>query len=338
MPPPIRHMFVIVLENKPFEETFGPNSPAPYLAHELAGKGVLLTNYYGIGHSSLDNYLALISGQAPNPDTQADCGTLLDFELSQPNLDANGQAIGGGCVYPTIVKTLPDQLEAVGFTWRGYMEDLGKDPKRDAQASCHIVVGALDHTNQATPGDQYADKHNPFIYFHSIIDNPARCDQHVVNLDALPKDLEKVETTPNFAFITPNSCHDGHDAPCKNGEQGGLVSADQFLRTWVPRIVASPAFQQDGLLVVTFDEGTDSTACCDERGLPGGPQPGKNGPGGGRIGAVLVSPFVTPGTISKVDYNHYSLLRSIEDFFRLPHLGYAGMPGLAPFGTDVFSR
>src|SRR5262249_59176454 len=82
----VRHVFIIVLENKPFDVTFGLNSPAPYLAHELPKKGVLLTNYYGIGHSSLDNYLAMISGQAPNPDTQADCATLVDFKLSPPHL------------------------------------------------------------------------------------------------------------------------------------------------------------------------------------------------------------------------------------------------------------
>src|SRR5262249_38695228 len=163
-------------------------------------------------------------------------------------------------------------------------------------------------------------KHNPFMYFHSIIDDQARCEQHVVNLDTLPKDLGQIDSTPNFSFITPNLCHDGHDAPCMNGEQGGLVSADQFLRTWAPRILASPAFQQDGLLVVTFDEGADSKACCDERGLPGGPPPGKDGPGGGRIGAVMVSPFITPDTKSGVDHNHYSMLRSIEDLFGLPHL------------------
>jgi hypothetical protein len=62
------------------------------------------------------------------------------------------------------------------------------------------------------------------------------------------------------------------------------------------------------------------------------------GPGGGRIGAVLISRFVKPGTVSNVPYNHYSLLRSIEDMFGLDHLGYAGQQGLKPFGADVFTR
>src|SRR3954470_15827583 len=71
--PPIRHVFVITLENKGFDETFGPTSPAPYLSQELPAQGQLLTQYHGIGHASLDNYIAMASGQAPNVITQADC-------------------------------------------------------------------------------------------------------------------------------------------------------------------------------------------------------------------------------------------------------------------------
>lgn len=335
--PPIRHVFVMVLENEPFEVTFNENSIAPYLAHELPQQGALLQNYYAIGHMSLDNYLAMISGQAPNKATQNDCGVFADFVRTRPGLDANGQAAGEGCVYPADVKTLPDQLEAAGFTWKGYMEDMGADPTREAAACAHAAIGARDVTNHATPDDQYADKHNPFIYFHSIIDDPARCAAHVVNLDALPQDLASVATTPNFAYITPNLCHDGHDAPCKNGEPGGLISADKFLREWVPKILASPAFKRDGLLVVTFDEGTTGDACCGEQPLPDGPSPGRFGPGGGRIGAVLLSPHIKPGTISVQDYNHYSFLRSVEDLFGLGHLGYAAAPQLHTFGTDVYT-
>ena len=79
-------------------------------------------------------------------------------------------------------------------------------------------------------------------------------------------------------------------------------------------------------------------ACCGERALPGARfQPGFNGPGGGRIGAVVLSPFVKPGTVSAVPYNHYSLLRTVEASFGLPALGYAAAPGLRAFGADVFT-
>ena len=89
--------------------------------------------------------------------------------------------------------------------------------------------------------------------------------------------------------------------------------------------------------MITFDEGTDAAACCGEQALPGGPAPGQFGPGGGRIGAVLLSPFIAPGTVSHTPYNHYSLLCSIEDFFGLAHLGYAAAPQLRTFGDDVFT-
>src|SRR2546423_11046640 len=71
--PPVKHVWVIVLENKGFNETFGPSSPATFLARDLPRAGQLLTQYYAIGHASLDNYVAMISGQAPNIETQADC-------------------------------------------------------------------------------------------------------------------------------------------------------------------------------------------------------------------------------------------------------------------------
>jgi hypothetical protein len=335
---PPRHVFLIVLENEPYQVTFGKRSPAPYLAHVLTKQGLLLTQYFGIGHYSLDNYIALVSGQAPNHDTQRDCSTYAPFQRSAPGLDANGQIHGNGCVYPADVRTLASQLQDAGFAWKGYMEDMGADPSREAATCGHVEIGEVDRTNHAGAGDEYADKHDPFVYFHSIIDDRANCSAHVVNLDQLPRDLATIATTPNFAFITPNLCHDGHDAPCRNGEPGGLVSADKFLREWVPMITSSPAFRQDGILIITFDEGTDASACCGETSPPGAPWPGVFGPGGGRIGAVVLSPFVEPASVSGVPYNHYSLLRSIEDWFGLPHLGYAGQRGLRPFGTDVFTR
>lgn len=342
--PPVRHVFILMLENQSFGVTFGKNSPAPYLSNTLAAQGALLDQYYGIGHFSLDNYLALISGQAPNAETQADCPIVSEFRLSQPDLDANGQALGLGCLYPPRVKTVSDQLEAAKLTWRGYMEDMGNDPARESATCGHMPPGAVERTGRATAKDKYAAKHDPFVYFHSVIDDQARCDTHVVNLGELSADLRKIETTPNYSFITPNLCNDGHDAHCVDGGPGGFQAIDAFLQKWVPQITSSPAFKKDGLLIITFDEsdsagGDASAACCGEQGLPGSAQlAGMNGPGGGRIGAVLLSPFIKPGTVSSVPYNHYSTLRYVEDTFGLPHLGYAGQPGLKVFGSDVFTR
>jgi hypothetical protein len=107
-------------------------------------------------------------------------------------------------------------------------------------------------------------------------------------------------------------------------------------------ITASPAFQKDGMLVITFDESdspqSDSSACCGEGPGPNSPLPGITGLGGGRVGALVLSPrFVAPGTWSDTPYNHYSLLASIEDLFGLPYLGYADAPGLPRFGLDVYN-
>jgi hypothetical protein len=218
------------------------------------------------------------------------------------------------------------------------MEGMGSDPAREADRCGHATIGSRDMTGRETVKDRYADKHDPFVYFHSVIDDAAYCGEHVVPLAELAVDLEKAATTPNYAFITPDLCHDGHNAPCRNGEPGGLVSADAFLRTWVPRITASPAFRKGGVLIITFDEGTDGTSCCGEQPLPGGPQPGQYGPGGGRIGAVVLSPFVKPGTVSDHPYNHYSTLRSVEQWFGLPYLGYAKSSSVPVFGKDVFNQ
>ena len=243
---------------------------------------------------------------------------------------------GKGCVYPADVPTVMSQLDGAGLTWRAYEDGMGVDPTRDNTVSgdCgHPVVGTADDTEggeSAAPFDEYATRHDPFVYFHYVIDNAAECDANVVPLSQLPTDLASAATTPNYVFITPNLCDDGHDSPCRDGvNPGGLTQADTFLNTWVPQITASPAFKQNGLLIITFDEASpsDASACCGEIPGPGEALPGGTGPGGGDVGAVLLSPCIKPGTVSTVPYNHYSMLRSVEDIFRLPRLGYAQLPG-----------
>src|SRR5215472_18328721 len=108
----IRHVFVIVLENEGFDVTFGPNSKAPFLSKTLTAQGVLLNQYFGTGHVSLDNYVAMISGQAATPETRNGCQVYADFV--QTGTTPDGPAIGNGCVYPASVKTLADQLTASG--------------------------------------------------------------------------------------------------------------------------------------------------------------------------------------------------------------------------------
>jgi hypothetical protein len=383
--PAIRHVFTIILENQAYSNTFGPVMPVPYLSKNVAAQGALLQNYYGTSHFSEGNYLTLISGQAVTTANQDDCTLVAPgigtkhVDIAVSGVSTFDQVTGIGCVYPSSTMTVADQLTAAGYTWRGYMEDMGNDPTREA-ATCGqpgAGIGAADNTtNEQVPPsynsggteavtDKYAARHNPFVYFHSLLDSGA-CAKNVepLNDKTLPVDLGSVATTPNYVFITPNLCDDGHDVPCKvPGSPKSYVYEDQFLQRWVPIIVRSPAFQKDGLLIVTFDESSpsplgattltvyDGTACCDEPSgpntqLPGAPPMGVafgatftgsvGNSGGGETGAVLLSPFIKPGTISAVPYNHYYTLHAIESYFGLKYLGYADYPGTSGFGSDVF--
>ncbi|MET3206633.1 MULTISPECIES: alkaline phosphatase family protein [unclassified Arthrobacter] len=312
------HVFVINLENKGYDQVWGTGSPAPYLARTLRQQGVLLSSYYGIAHHSLPNYLAQVSGQPPNRSTMQDCQTYSAFSPS--GTDSRGRLLGSGCVFPENVPTLAGQLTSAGRSWRGYMEDMSSPCQ-------HPMLGAADTHQNATAGDQYATRHNPFVYFRSITASPD-CTTHVVNLSALQQDLKTVDTTPNLSYITPNLCHDGHDNPCADGTSGGLGVADYWLRDQVPTVLASPAFQKDGMLVITFDE-TDG-------GTTGPPVGVTGGTGGGKVGALVISPFAPAGATSDRPYNHYSLLASIEDFFSLPRLAGAAEPGVNTFSADVY--
>jgi hypothetical protein len=144
---------------------------------------------------------------------------------------------------------------------------------------------------------------------------------------------------------------------------GGLVGADLWLKHWMPLILDSPAYRDGHMLViVTFDEGgvtvtgqSDVRSCCYEQAGPNTVAPGdifghattNTAPGGGQVGAVLLSNrFIRPGTDNTTgQYNHYSALRSYEDLLgldtggadRAGHIGFAGAPGLVPFGPDVFN-
>jgi len=351
--PPIGHVFTIVLENEEFARTFvAGQAEAPYLTRTLVPAGAFVPNYYGTGHSSLDNYIAMTSGQGPNPATQGDCHdpSTLGGDGSL-RFDADGQAVGTvGCTYPAQVQSIASQLDAAGLTWKGYMEDMDAEPGR-LRTTCrgpfteNTIEDPVPAGSPKSP-DDYKDKHNPFVYYHSTFDDLASCDRHDVPLTGFLDDLRAEATTPAYSFITPNQCDDGHDMPtCSDGSTGGPSRYDAFLQKYVPAILASPAYQHDGLLVILFDEGVTGLSCCGEKTGPeipsgsnnGGSYPGPLGTGGGQTGAVLLSPFIAPGTVTATAYNHYSYLRTMEDVFGLPHLGYAAADGLQPFGPDVFT-
>ena len=135
-------------------------------------------------------------------------------------------------------------------------------------------------------------------------------------------------------FITPDLCSDGHDTTCTdNARPGGYAGINAFLTKWVPMITSKPAYADGGLIITIFDEGSGGEAgfCCGEA-----LGPTQTVLGGGQTGAVLLSPYIAPGTVSNTPYNHYSMLASVEDIFGLGRLGDAA--GTTPFGSDVFTQ
>ena len=260
----VRHVWVIELENQGYAQSFGTPSADPYLATTLPRTGALLENYYAIGHSSAANYIAQVSGQAPDIATQIDCPLWTPFP-GQVIAGPYRQVLGEGCVYPAAVPTLGNQLSAAGRSWAAYLQDMGNDPGRDhtvatarGPACGHPATWAVDHTQKAEKGDQYAARHDGFTFFSSVTASQAFCAAHILSFRPLPGDLARAAATPAFSFIAPDLCNDGHDAPCVTGAPGGLVQADAFLSQWVPAIMAAPAYRDGGLIVITFDEGSDS--------------------------------------------------------------------------------
>jgi hypothetical protein len=186
---------------------------------------------------------------------------------------------------------LVDQFEDAGKSWKAYLEGMPEP----------CTLGDV--------GD-YAQRHNPFIYYDDVRTDPARCD-NLVPFTEFSDDLA-ADDLPEFVWITPDMCNDAHDCP--------VADADDWLATWVPQILDSPAWQDDGLLIVTFDEGTTDAGCC-------------RGSNGGHIATLLISPLAYPGALSDTPVDQYGMLRLIEDAWEMPHLGAAG-DAEAP--ADVF--
>jgi len=255
--PAFRHVFIIMMENEAIDRILG-NTKAPYI-NSLAQQYAVATNYYGVTHPSLPNYIASISG-----DTQG-----INNNCNNCFVDA-----------PNIV----DQLESAGKTWKAYMESM--------PSPCFV----------GDSGKLYKQKHNPFIYFDNIRNNPARCDK-IVPFTQFDTDLQ-ANTLPDYIWITPNMCNNIHDCSLETG--------DVWLQTWVSKILASPGWQQKGILFLTFDESnpSDDTGCCVYAV-------------GGHILTMLISPLAKPAYQSQIAYDHYSLLRTIEQAWGMPLLGKA---------------
>ncbi len=349
--PPVKHVFLIVLADQGFNEAFGPNSPAPYLAKTLRGQGELLSNYYAVAQGDLANEVALISGQGPTPQTAANCPDYT--EISPGTVGAESQVTGSGCVYPATTLTLPGQLAAAGKTWKAYVEGIANGGA-GAPSSCrHPALGAADPDQAPLPGDAYQTWRNPFVYFDSLTTSP-ECAQDDVGLEQLQPDLQAESSTPSLSYIVPGACHDGSETPCEAGQPAGLAAAEPFLKTVVPEIEASPAYKAGGLIAITSDQApqsgpnADPSSCCGTPqypNLPASSAPPSGGGavkpsgGGGRVGLLLISPYVKPGSVDETSYyNHFSLLLSIEELFGLKSLGYAANSVVSGFESAVYNN
>jgi hypothetical protein len=367
--PPVKHVFLIMLADQPYAAVFGPSSTAPYLAGTLEHRGELLVRYYAVAHDELANGIALLSGQGPTPQTEVNCPTYAP--IAPTTAGAEEQVAGQGCVYPSSTKTLMGQLTAKHLTWKAYVEGMDSGHGGGPATCLHPAVGAADATLDPTPpvaattgvpaidqvppayealsGADYATFRNPFVYFESVIDAPA-CAADDVSLSELAGDLSAPARTPALSYIVPSLCDDGSPIACAPGSPAGLAPADTFLHKVVPEILASKAYKHGGLLVITVDQApstgvdADSSSCCGQPTFPALPPPpalpggGTARPtGGGQVGALLLSPYVKGGTTNQETFNHFSLLRTIEDLFGLGHLGYAAASKATSFEAPVFS-
>ena len=326
-PSKVKHVFVIAVTAPGFRAAFGRRSALPYLARVLRRKGDLLTGYRTLGQTALPDYLGLISGQAPNFDTEHGCTTYAAFPAAAAP-DKAGEVRGRGCVYPNTVLTLGDQLDAARMRWKGYFEDLGSALPAGQQTCQHPNSDAPDPTLTPTSAGDYATSQNPFVYFHTLLDL-GDCASDDLPLSSLPAGLSAARRTANLVYIAPGLCDDGSDAPCPGVATSGPAGANAFLRRWVPSVLRSPAYRRDGALLIVVSSPRARLS------------PGSLYRGPIRTGALVISRYARPGSTARTRYSPYSVLRSIEDLFALKPLARArtarsfaavALPGAWPRG------
>jgi hypothetical protein len=306
-------VFIIVLENHSAKGVIGdPNTP--YIT-SLAQRYGEAANYFGVTHPSEPNYIAMTSGS---------------------NWFTNNDNPANRFDHTNVV----DTLEAAHISWDAYMEALPADPLADFAPSAAQPL--------------YASKHNPFALYTDVRDNPARV-AHIKPYTALAGDLNS-RHAPRFVYITPDQCNDMHggvtaaidghpETPCPFGSTNDdpndaalKQKADAFVKTAVATIMSSRAWTRHSAIFIVADEGDftgnavnggwDSPAgCCDSPVLPkGDPDISASWPGGlfggALVPAVVVDPSGPRHFVSNVAYNHYSLLRTIEDAWGLPELAF----------------
>ena len=316
-PKKIDRVFFIMMENQNFDEVIGrsvnnnapPIQPAvtPYITFLATNYG-LATLYFGTTHPSLPNYLSLIGGSIYGIQDDNDSCAVVPAETPPT-------------CHPLIKgQNLVDALEANGKNWVAFEQSM---PSIGYLGSRYPVSG---------PNKLYAMKHNPFVYFQDIVDNPARMAKIVPYTK--PSDIAAVlgdpVKSPQFVFIAPDQCHDMHGTGECNGDPSTaqpdplynalLAEGDNHVRGLVQTITSSPAFTRNSIIIVTWDEDDyfSSTGCCLSPST-----------GGGHIATIVISGHQNGPLRSATLYNHYSSLRTIELGMGLfPLLGNAASPSI----------
>jgi hypothetical protein len=302
----IKHVWVIILENHAYESSFTGLDDNTYLSKTLPAAGAALTNYYGTGHSSLDNYTSMVSGQGPITDDQADCPA---FNAIKGNLDTSGGSLAAngnygqidsaaganapsgdnGCVYPSSVPTVFNQLDANKTSWKVYAQDLAATPMAYQNAGTQYcgapdsTVGATPSANQTSnPGtsgpnqvdgsanatDQYVAKHNPLPWFASDL-NSGDCasSSHLGPVlgssDQLYNDLQSESTTPAMNFIIPDNCSNAHDSICVGNNLSGGFSGTNNQVANAPKNNVGGSYAADLFLGKVIPEIMNSPAYSD---------------------------------------------------------------------------
>lgn len=264
--PEIKHAFLIVLGENSYESTYGPSAEAPYLSQVLPKKGELIPNYYGVTGGVLANEIALLSGQGPTVETAANCPNYTAITPGTVSETAE-QVEGNGCVYGKEVKSLPTELTEKELSWRAYVEDMENGGEIGQPFRCRKpTLGAADPATLA-PGDQYATWRNPVVYFSAITEGE-ECEKHDVGYELLTHDLQFKKRTPALSLIFPNACHAGGEIECEPGAPKGAQGVAAELKTLVPAIMASPAYEEGGLILITSAQApqagddADPSGCC----------------------------------------------------------------------------
>jgi len=294
------HVFIIIEENRTADQIIG--NPAAPAFNRLAKNYGYASNYFAVAHPSQPNYIALLGGDTFGITDD-------DAYFCKPGDRRAGCSHAGesGYVNHTIrAPALTDRLEGRGLSWKGYFESI---PQPGSTVDVWPASGPR--------AGLYAVKHNGFMAFKSVQDDPRRT-ARIVGFDALERDIA-ADALPNFAQIVPDQCDDMHGrASCRDGTE--LVKrADATLGRIVKQIMATPMWKgaQNCAIVVTFDEdGGDS--------LNLNSWLAKLPSAGGWIATIVITNHGPRGLTDATAYDHYSLLRSLEGAFGLSgHLGHA---------------